>query len=797
MLATRKKIRILAYTLFMNLMLISVSASLLVVSTVQVQAAVINRVDVVGNSRMDVDTIASYLTIKPGKRYSNADVDESVKRLFATGLFRDVSISKRGSTLIVEVIENPTVNEVFFKGNKRLKEPALRAAIQSSSRSIFNEETVFSDVETISNAYSRVGREDASVTHEIVELSNNRVNVVFIINEGDKTKISNINFVGNQAIGDRRLRDIIRTKESNFLSFIRTDDIYDPAKVQADEELLRRYYYNHGYADFQLISTVADLDAGNNQYNITFTIDEGSLYKFGEVTIESTIDGVSAESLYGALEIKSGQSYSARNVEDSIKEITNAVSAQGFAFVEVVPRGDRNFETGSIDVVFLIDEGPRVYIERIDIQGNDRTRDFVIRREFDISEGDAFNQVKVQTTKRRLDALGFFDRVDISTRPGSSPDRVVVVVRVVDKATGEFSIGGGYSTSNGAIGTIKFSEKNFLGRGQFFAITGGFGEDDQEYRLAFTEPYFLGYRISAGFDIKQTISNSNSNRDYSQDSLSGTVRFGIPISDNLNAGVFYSYQSSDINISSTRFDPAQNNNGLQGDIAKEISAAIAPWNGNWVASSVGYSLVYSTLDNPRNPREGIRASLTQSWAGLGGDANYIKTDASISGYMPLSQDADIVAFGRLRGGHVEGLGGKFRVLDNYYQGSRSIRGFNSLGFGPRDPITGDSLGGTTYYNATAEVQFPMPFIAESVGIRGAFFADAGTLFGIDSASRALVAANGGDMAQVDDNSIRASVGASVIWDSPFGPIRFDYAFPLASQPWDKIRRFQFGASTSF
>ena len=267
--------------------------------------------------------------------------------------------------------------------------------------------------------------------------------------------------------------------------------------------MLRRYYYNHGYADFQLISTVADLDAGNNQYNITFTIDEGSLYKFGEVTIESTIDGVSAESLYGALEIKSGQSYSARNVEDSIKEITNAVSAQGFAFVEVVPRGDRNFETGSIDVVFLIDEGPRVYIERIDIQGNDRTRDFVIRREFDISEGDAFNQVKVQTTKRRLDALGFFDRVDISTRPGSSPDRVVVVVRVVDKATGEFSIGGGYSTSNGAIGTIKFSEKNFLGRGQFFAITGGFGEDDQEYRLAFTEPYFLGYRISAALTLSK------------------------------------------------------------------------------------------------------------------------------------------------------------------------------------------------------------------------------------------------------------------------------------------------------
>lgn len=763
------------------------------------QAAVVSKIQVVGNSRMDSDTVASYLTIEPGRKFSNGDIDQSVKELFATGLFRDVSIYRRGRILVVEVDENPTVNEVFFKGNKRLKDPALRAAIKTSSRSIFSEDQVISDVETISNAYSRVGREDATVRYEVVELTNNRVNVVFIMNEGDKTKIASINFSGNNALGDLRLKDIIKTKESNFLSFIRTDDIYDTAKIRTDEELLRRYYYNHGYADFQLISTIADLDPDRNEYNITFTVDEGPRYKFGEISIESTIPGLDTDYLYRELKIRTGGNYSARDVEDSIRALTAAVAAGGNAFVEVVPRGDRNFETNTIDVLFLIDEGPRVFIERIDIVGNDRTRDYVIRREFDISEGDALNQINVQTTQRRLEALGFFDQVSINTRRGSAPDRVVLVVRVKDKATGEFTIGGGYSTADGAVANIKFSERNFLGRGQYFAITGGFGTDDQEYRLAFTEPYFLGYRISAGIDITQSISDSSSNKTYSQTATSASLTFGIPVTEHLKANVFYRYGQTDITIGSSKLDPggASPSDGIQGNTANEISAAIAPWQGNWVSSAAGYKLVFSDLDNVRNPREGIYASIRQEFAGIGGDAQYIKTDASILGYIPLSRDIDVVAFGRVRAGHIQSIGNQFRVLDNYFQGGRSIRGFQSYGFGPRDPITGDSLGGQTYFNATAELQFPIPLVPESLGIRGAIFADAGTLFNIDSASRALIAANATDMTQVDDQSIRASVGVSVIWDSPFGPIRFDYAEPIERQPWDKTRRFSFGASTAF
>ncbi len=806
MLVENNKLKTIACALLIGLV-VSIASIAALFSTASVAyAAVVNRIEVVGNARMDSDTVASYLTIKPGSSYNNSDVDESVKRLFATGLFSDVNIARRGKTLIVEVDENPTINEVFFKGNKRLKEPALRAAIQSASRSIFSEETVFSDVETISNAYSRVGREDASVSYEIVELSNNRVNVIFNINEGEKTKIFSIQFIGNQAMSDFRLKDIIKTKESNFLSFIRTDDIYDPAKVQADEELLRRYYYNHGYADFQLISTVADLDPALNQYNITFNIDEGSLYNFGEVSIESTIPGVETEDLYRELEIRSGRSYSARDVEDSIVQLTNAVSSRGFAFVEVVPRGDRNFQTGTIDVVFLIDEGPRVYVERIDILGNDRTRDFVIRREFDISEGDAFSQAAVQTTKQRLDALGFFERVDISTRPGSAPDRVVVVVTVIDKATGEFSIGGGYSTANGAIANIKFSEKNFLGRGQYFAITAGIGEDDQEYRLAFREPYFLGYRISAGIELAQTISDASDNKSYSQDGFTGAVRFNVPITNNFKAGAFYSFHSSDTSIAASLLDPPAPlpvlpYDGIQGNRSGEISAAIAQWDGNWVSSVLGYSLVYSDVDNPRSPREGIRVTFNQGWAGVGGDANLLKTEAAAAAFVPLSKEFDMVGFARVRGGHILNLGssGSYRVLDNFYQGGKAVRGFDSYGFGPRDPVTGDSLGGMTFVNATAEVQFPVPLLPQSAGLRAAVFADAGTLFNVDSASRGLIAAAnpGTDLSSIDDNSIRASVGVSIIWDSPFGPIRFDFAEPIMSRSYDRTRRFNFGASTNF
>ena len=773
------------------------------------EAAVVSTISVRGNTRMDSDTVKSFLTIEPGQPFSNADIDESLKALFATGLFADVSIYQSGSALVVEVDENAVINEVFFEGNKRLKDPALTGMVQSQARGIFSPDTVASDVAIIEEAYSRVGRGDAVISSEIVPLANNRVNVVFKVNEGGKTKIRSITFVGNNAFRQTRLREEMSTKRSNLLSWLRNDDIYDPDKLAADEEKLRRFYFNNGYADFQILSTSAVLDEVSNEYNITITVDEGTKYTFDNIAIESTLDGVSPDAMYSLLKTKPGKTYSAEDVENSIIALTEAVAAQGYAFVEVVPRGNRNFNSSTIDVTYLIDQGARTYIERIIIVGNDMTRDYVIRREFDISEGDAFNQVFVQKSKKRLERLGLFERVDISTRQGSSADRVVIVVRVAEKASGNFSIGGGYSSSSGALGEISFTEKNFMGRGQLLRISGSFGEAEENYRLSFTEPYFLGYRLSAGFDIGRSSRGDTDSRRYGSTSTYGSIRFGMPLTDESRISVFYSYNDSSTDIDDDLLDPGKAlvapEDGIQGNSKGELSAALAPPNSptDWTRSGIGYTWSYNTLDDQITPREGMRLEVSQTAFGAGGDATYLTSEVKGQVFATLSEEFDFVGLLQGRAGAQTNFGGSsgYRTLDNFFQGGRDIRGFSNNGFGPRDPVTGDALGGMYYWNATAEVNFPAPFLPESYGVRGAFFADAGALWGLDSGGKKAIAAAHGisssSTGDVNDDAMRASIGASIIWNSPFGPLRFDYAEPIVRKKYDDLRRFSFGISTNF
>ncbi len=512
------------------------------------QAAVVNDISVRGNQRMEDETVISYLTIQPGVRFGASDIDQSLTELFSTGLFRDASIYQSGSVLIVEVDENPVVNRVFFEGNKRIKDENLASVVRTQPRGIYSEGRVVADEELILEAHRRVGRDDANVSSRIVELSNNRVNVVFEVSEGDKTRISQITFVGNKAFGDFRLRDIIRHSKTNLFSWLTNDDIFDQDKLRADEELLRQFYYNNGYADFDVISAVADHDPDANRYYITITVDEGERYEFGDIYIDSTIPGIDTQSLYSVLKTNTGRTYSALLVERSLVNLSNEVAALGFAFSEVTPRGDRDFENRTISITYLIDQGRRVYIERIEIVGNTRTRDYVIRREFDLSEGDALNQALVKSTKTRLDALGFFESVRVSTRPGSSSDRVVLVVDVEDKPTGEISITGGYNSASGPVAQISFSEKNFLGRGQFLKVAGGLGEDVTNYSLAFTEPYFLGRRLTAGFRIDITESTETSNRNYVTNSSVGELFLAAPLTEHVIGKVFYRYDQQDLSI---------------------------------------------------------------------------------------------------------------------------------------------------------------------------------------------------------------------------------------------------------
>ena len=758
------------------------------------QAAVVSSVTVRGNQRVDDTTIRDYVGIRPGEQFSGADIDEGVKNLFGTGLFSDVRINQVGSTLVIEVDEYAIVNQVLFQGNSKIKDAELGRAVQLQPRGSFSSAAMEADVEAIRQAYSRIGRDDATVTTQVVDLGENRVNVVYQIAEGGRTKITTVNFVGNNAYGDRRLRDVISTKRSTMLSFLFRDDVYDAERLRADEEALRQFYYNRGYADFQVVSSNAELNEVSNEYTITFTVDEGERYTFGDVSIESTIEGIDATSLDGLLETRPRNVYSAKDVEDSIIAVTERVSGLGYAFAQVTPRGDRDFENRTISVVYTIDQGPRTYIERIEIRGNTRTRDYVIRREFDVAEGDAFNPVLIQRAKRRLERLDYFTVVNIATAPGSQPDQVILVVDVLEKATGEFSIGAGYSTSSdpareGISLEGSITERNFLGRGQFIRVSAGGGlKGSRDFGLSFTEPYFLGRRIAAGFDIYR----QNRNYSHYDSELTGaTVRFGLPITEALSTQFAYNYSQEKYRYDDHVLDDCPDLNLNNCPLPLAIQNAIEE--GKWVKSSISATLTYNTIDDLKNPRDGIHATFTTEYAGLGGDAEFLKFTGRANYYRTLLEEQDVVGLITVGAGHVQPIGsGSLRVFDQFKSTDRIIRGFEYNGIGPYQPVPGgvEHVGGTTYFHATVEAQFPLPAIPQGLGLRGAFFADAATLYGSDLGG-ASGAVGGSSMAW------RASVGASLIWASPFGPLRVDYAVPVVKESTDEVQNFNFGISTRF
>lgn len=739
------------------------------------EAAVVQRIDVRGAQRVGAEAVRSNLSIQPGRTFSNADIDESVKRLYATGFFSDVQISVSGGTLVVTVAENQLINQVVFNGNRKIKDDKLQGIVQTQAQGPYSDSLISADIERIREAYSAIGRSDVEVTTQVVPVAEGRVNLAFVINEGERTKISSINFVGNNAYSDGRLAAVLQTKESGILSFLTRKDVYNEDKLRADEEALRQFYYNHGYADFRVISSEAVLNEAGNEYTINITVDEGQRYRFGAVSVESTVDGIDGSELQGLLETREGNTYSARDIQKSMEAISRRVSSAGYPFARVVPRGDRNFETNTIGVTYLVDQGERAYVERIEVRGNTRTRDYVIRREFDISEGDAFNQETISRAKRRLEALGFFSSVNISTQAGSSPDRVVVVVDVQDQPTGSFGIGAGYSVGDGGLVLeASVEEKNFLGRGQFIRLAAGGGFDDtQTYNFSFTEPYFLGYRLAAGFDLFKSSTSANSYYDYEEQG--GTIRVTAPITEDLATTLRYTYKEIDyIDDGATTSNTAQ-------PYLDAIDGS------PWKQSILGHSIVYNTVDDRQNPHEGIYASFTHEYAGLGGDSEYYKAFIRARMFYTLSDEFDIV--GSLAGsaGHVVALGDNLNVFEQFKIGGKEVRGFDNSGIGPR--MGDDSIGGTTYFTASAEATFPLPLVPQDLGFRGAVFADAGTLYGSELASDAG--------AQGTSMSLRASVGAGVVWNSPFGALRVDYAVPVAKEDFDETQEFRFSMANQF
>jgi outer membrane protein insertion porin family len=737
------------------------------------QTATVSGVTVTGNTRVETETILSYLVFKNGRSASAADIDASIRALFDTGLFSDVRISRGGAGLLVAVEENPVIARVAFQGNDKHSDEILAATIELQSRSVLTQAKLQSDTQKIQELYRRTGRYNATVTPETVDLGQKRVDLIFKIDEGPRTEVNRIAFVGNKAFSEWRLADVISTKESGLFGWIKSSDNYDPDKLNADQELLKNFYYNHGYADFRVISATADFDREQDAFFITFTVEEGEAYKFGDINVETTLSEVDPADLKAAVYTSKGSTYSARDVQKSLEALTVKVAEKGYAFVQVRPRGDRDYANKTISVTYFIDEGARAYIERINIIGNTRTRDYVIRREFDLGEGDAYNQVMVEQAERRLRNLGYFKSVRIWSEAGSSPDRVIVNVQVEDQTTGEISVGAGYSTNGGIIAELSVSERNFLGRGQFVRASVSRGVDldgkssTENYEVSFTEPYLFDRRLAGGFDIYRRSLGAGSDviHPYSELLTGGNVRLGIPVMDDLTFNV------------------------AVGAVQQEISGVGAKYsgfvkNGDVLKAFVNYSLVYDTIDNKQFPRDGIFASLAQEYTGLGGDINSLKTTLRADYYKELFTDEGVVGHVGLKAGHVMGLGEDLRVIDHFRPGGDIIRGFAAEGLGPRDAATG--------YAGTLETVFPMPAIPQEFGLFGSLFADAGTVFDVDTGSLPP-----GTTILGDNGAIRASVGVGVLWQSPFGLLRADFAYPVLKEASDETQVFRFSGGTRF
>jgi outer membrane protein insertion porin family len=794
-----------------------------------------------GNRRVDVETVRSYFKPGPGGRLDKGRIDDGLKALIQTGLFEDVRINQAGGRLIVTVVENPVISRIAFEGNRKIKDEQISTEIQSKPRGTLSRPMVQSDALRIAEIYRRSGRYDVRVVPEIIEQPNNRVDLIFTVSEGSKTGVESIEFIGNQAYSSYRLKDVIKTRETNLLSFLGGNDVYDPDRVEADRDLIRRFYLKNGYADIQVVAALTEYDPERKGFLVTFKIEEGQQYRVAQVNFASSIGTLDGNTMRSFSRVRVGSLYNAEALEKSVEEMQIETSRRGYAFAVVRPRGDRNFETHTVSITFAIDEGPRTYIERIHVRGNTRTRDYVIRREFDLSEGDAYNRALVDRAERRLKNLDFFKTVKITAEPGSSSDRVILVVDLEEKSTGDFSVSGGYSTTDGALAEVSVSERNFLGRGLYAKASVTYGQYARGYSLSFVEPYLLDYRVALGLDLFQREQLANSYISYGTSTIGFSPRLGFALREDLSLQVRYSIYQQKISlpdylrncnndITSAAYNPSPaffapaavspvngSSLGCYSDGEASLPVRKELQNGKALTSSIGYSLNYNTLDNNKNPTDGLLVDFKQDFAGVGGDVSYLKSAVDLKYYQSLV--SDIVGVIHVQGGMLNKIGSTdLRMLDHFQMGPNLVRGFAPNGMGARDinPYgTQDSLGGSQYWGVSAELQMPFWFLPKEVGLKGAVYADAGGLYDykgptswaftnevnapgcIPGTTVPLPAGSCTGLVYDSGNVVRTSVGVGLIWASPFGPLRFDYAVPLTKGKYDRVQEFRFGGSSAF
>jgi outer membrane protein insertion porin family len=746
------------------------------------QAVAAETVEVQGNRRIDAETVRSYFHAAPDGRFDEAARDAALKALVGTGLFDNVTIERAGERLVVHLHEAPVLDRVAFEGNKKIKDKELDAVIESKPRGALQRAVVQSDVGRIMEAYRHAGRDDVGVVPKIIDRGNDRVDLVYEVTEGQKTTVRQINFVGNTVFGKRQLAAVIKTSATNMLSFLTGGDDYDPDRVAADREQLRLYYRSKGYADASVTSAKAEYDPALHGFTLTFTIDEGPLYHFGDISVACNVPGLDGEKLHRQLVARPGAVFDGRALDKTTDGLAIELSKLGFPFAQANPRITRDAAARRIDVAFTIDQGPRTYVERIDIHGNTRTRSYVIRREFDIAEGDAFNKSLIDRAERRLKNLNYFKTVKITRTPGSTADRVVLDVEVEEQSTGEFNIAGGYSTTDGLLAEVKLGDRNFLGSGVSVNGSVTYGQYARGIDLSASEPYFLGTRVAAGIELYGRQNQSSPYQSYGSDVYGATLQLGTPITEEI--GIQYRYSLYNQNVT---FDPTST--AAAPSLPVQQAALAGP---QWV-SSVGNTVTYNTLDNPKSPTSGFNSQLRQDLAGLGGDVKFLRTTEDVRYYHPINDD--VTALVRGQGGYITGWGGQqVPLLNSFFGGPTMVRGFAPNGFGPRDLTPGttmDNVGGTMYWATTAELQSAIPGIPQEYGLKTSAFVDAGSVFHYGGPT--IFPGSAQSLQVANTNVVRSSVGVGLTWASPFGALTVNYAVPLTKAAYDVVQPLSFGA----
>jgi outer membrane protein insertion porin family len=752
------------------------------------ETVVVQRIVIKGVERIEQGTVLSYLPIQPGDTVGPVQIDLALKTLFRTDLFADVKLDVQGADLVVTLVENPIINQVVFEGNDNLKEDKLRDEVTIRPRGIYTRSKVQQDVQRIIELYRRSGRISATVTPKVVQLPQKRVDLVFEINEGPKSGILRINFLGNKEFSDNDLREVVVTKESQWYKFLTSNDNYDPDRIEYDREQLRKHYRNRGFYDFRVISSMAELAPDKNGFAVTYTIDEGPEYKFGKLTVSTDVKKLNGDILRLLLPIREGQLYEDEKIEQATDALTFAAGAAGFAFVDIRPRYVPNKATKTVDVVFEVKEGPRVYVERIDVVGNVRTLDPVIRRELRLSEGDAFNRVLVDRSKNQVKGLGFFKDVEIEELPGSAPDRTILRVKVTEQPTGELSFSAGYSSIDKVVLDLGITERNFRGRGQSLRAQLSVGSLRQQIDFSFTEPRFLERDLRAGVDLFSYKYNFSRQAGYDTESTGLGLRLGFPITQNASMSTRYNLRSDNVVVEKSL-------------CGVTVSILLCNQAGSRVTSLVGYSYRWDRRNDPVRPTRGFAVDLQQDFAGVGGDVKYLRTEGDASWYYGFSPAFIFSATGSA--GYIFSYGNdEIRINDRFYKGGNSFRGFQTAGIGPRNLTYNDSLGGQLYGIGSFELTVPTG-LPEQYGIKAAVFSDVGTLGLLDAKSKISCSTSSAtppvktcDTIK-DDLSLRATAGLSVFWKSPMGPIRFDFSQVLSKENYDRTETFRFSTSTRF